>query len=66
VPIDFKSKLEEKTMSSVLLVAFPRYHFWQNGIRVNMSDDKVWYPDLNYRLFRRDQRLVSSQKMAIN
>jgi len=44
-------------MSSVLLVAFPRYHFWQNGIRVNMSDDKVWYPDLNYRLFRRDQRL---------
>lgn len=57
VPIDFKSRLEEKTMSSVLLVAFPRYHFWQNGIRVNMSDDKVWYPDLNYRLFRRDQRL---------
>lgn len=57
IPVDFKSKLDEKAMSSVLLVALPRYHFWRNDIRVNMFDDKVWYPDLNYRLFRRDQRL---------
>lgn len=57
IPIDFKSKLDEKVMSSVLLVAFPCYQFWGNGIRVNMSDDRVWYPCFNYRLFRRDQRL---------
>lgn len=57
VPVDFKDKLDQKTMSSVLLIAFPCYQFWGNGIRVNMSDDRVWYPCLNYRLFRRDQRL---------
>lgn len=64
IPVDFKSKLDEKAMLSALLVAFPRYHFWRNGIRVDMSDDKVWYPDLNYRLFRRDERLRFASRDA--
>ena len=32
----------------------PRYHFWGENIRVNLCDDKVWFPDLNYRLFKRN------------
>lgn len=64
IPVDFKSKLDENAMSSVLLVAFPCYQFWGDGIRVDMSDDKVWYPCLNYRLFRRDQRLRFASRDA--
>lgn len=56
IPVSFKKDvLNIINEGKQNFIAIPRYHFWSQNIRVNLSDDKVWFPDLNYRLFRRNE-----------
>lgn len=62
IPFNFKENVLR--IRGENFVAMPRYHFWTHYIRVNLSDDKVWCPNLNYRLFRRNKYIRFCSKDA--
>lgn len=53
---------------SIQSVVFPRFHFWNEGIRVNTVDDRVWSPELGFRLFRRSSNIhfISKDKNGLH
>ena len=56
IPVSFKEDiLNVINKDKNNFCAIPIYQFWSQNIRVNSSDDKVWYPCLKYRLFRRKE-----------
>lgn len=45
------------SLKQIRAIALPRVQFWNGYVRVDLADDKVWYPNLGFKLFKRNSAL---------
>lgn len=60
IPFNFKKNILQIKRGKI--IAFPFCHYWSEHIRVNLNDDRVWYPNMHFRLFRRCDQIRFGSK----
>jgi len=61
IDVDFKEKIKD---INVDVYAIIRWHFWNEQIRINMQNDKVWSPELQFRIVKNDGKFKFASKDA--
>lgn len=46
-----------RSLNKITAIVLPIVQFWNRNIRVNLADDRVWYPSFLFRIFNKNSEL---------